>query len=60
MTPLLWPMENGEWRIGIACVLACGENFLIRHALFVVWIILLKLLWEVSYVHACVIRFERG
>ena len=50
VTPLLWPMENGEWRMEITHESTCGKDlcfvhmlglevrFLIHHAHFVVWI----------------------
>ena len=25
-TPIMWPVENGEWRMGITRELACGKN----------------------------------
>ena len=33
MTPLLWPVENGEWRMGITRELACGKNLSFVHTL---------------------------
>jgi hypothetical protein len=31
VTPLLWPVENGEWRMGITHESACGKKLCYIH-----------------------------